>query len=84
MTCELCLLEKRTKWYFENNEFAILECDTCNIPMCVWKQHGGAPSRRVITDMHNKAKELFGPSITFRTQMKRIPDHFHFHVNLKL
>ncbi len=83
MACELCLLEKKTKWYFENNEFVILECDTCKIPMVVWKQHGANPPHEVLYDMQSKAKELFGINITFRMLMRKLPEHFHFHVNLK-
>jgi hypothetical protein len=51
MTCELCLLEKRTHWYYENSEFVITECDTCHIPMAVWKHHGTNPPHEIIYDM---------------------------------
>ncbi len=51
--------------------------------MGVWKKHGIKPPQTSIEVMQNKAKELFGHNITFRTQMKRIPNHFHFHVNPK-
>jgi len=52
--------------------------------MCVWKQHGATPLRRIITNMQNKAKELLDPGITFRTQMRLTPEHFHFHVNVNM
>ena len=73
-----CLVSYKKRGFFENSEFVILECDTYNIPMCVWKHHGGSPSRRVIAKVQNKAKELFGNNVMFRTQMRLIPEHFTF------
>ena len=82
MTCELCLLEKRTRWYFENNDFVIIECDTCNVPMCVWKHHGVKPKQEAIDEMQNKCREILGNGISFRMFMRKLPDHFHFHVKV--
>jgi len=82
MTCELCLLEKRTRWYFENSEFVIIECKICRIPMCVWKHHGGTPSQKIITEMKKKSKEIFGSNITFRLAMRKLPGHCYFHVQM--
>jgi len=52
--------------------------------MGVWKHHGIKPPQTSIEVMQNKAKELLDPGITFRTQMRLTPEHFHFHVNVNM
>ena len=39
--CELCALRRRTKWFDEfcTEEFAVLECDQCDDPLVVYRQH---------------------------------------------
>jgi hypothetical protein len=39
MTCLLCTLEARTRWYTETPQWVILQCDTCGVPMAVWRAH---------------------------------------------
>ena len=48
--------------------------------MCVWKYHGANPPQELIDKMQNKARELFCEVITFSMIMRKIPDHFHFHI----
>ena len=82
MTCDLCVLKKKTKWYFENKDFAIIDCETCHIPMVVWKHHGIKPDKKKVQEMQEKAKEIFGENITFRMLMRKIPEHYHFHISV--
>ena len=37
--CDLCILEDKTNTYLETDKFIILDCDSCFIPMVVWKEH---------------------------------------------
>ena len=39
MACELCLLERRINVYIDNEYFIIMDCDSCHVPMIVWKDH---------------------------------------------
>jgi len=67
-------------FFVSHSEFVILDCDTCHIPMAVWKQHGVNPPETVVEQMKKKAKELFGDAVTFRMKMRKIPSHYHFHI----
>ena len=79
MTCDLCTLEKRTKWYYDDDEFVIIDCKTCNIPMMVTKQHIMEPSPILLESMIKTAKNLFGEDITFRKKQRKIKSHWHWH-----
>lgn len=37
--CDLCLMEKRTEWFYEDDIFRVIECETCHRKMIVLKQH---------------------------------------------
>ena len=39
MDCELCLLKRKTNVYIDNEYFIIMDCDSCHVPMIVWKEH---------------------------------------------
>ena len=80
MVCELCLREKRTRWFYEDSEFVIFECDTCHIPVIVWKYHSMALTERKVKYIKKLSKELFGAQITFREEQRKILDHWHIHI----
>jgi hypothetical protein len=78
LVCELCELKKVTKWHFECEDYVILDCDLCCVPMVVFRSHEEVPE-----ELYEKAKakcrELFG-EVYFRMWRGSIPDHPHFHV----
>lgn len=39
LNCELCRLEKTTDWYYENPDFVVISCDSCDSPMVVLRKH---------------------------------------------
>ena len=80
MTCDLCILEKRTRWYYEDAYFVIINCGTCNIPMIVIKRHTMKFSDQLLEKMIEVAHQLFGVNIEFRTEQKKIKDHWHRHI----
>lgn len=80
MTCELCIREHRSRWYYEGDTFCIFDCDHCGIPMLVTNKHIMHPSEEFIKEMKKKACELFGTNIEFRTQQQKIRDHWHWHI----
>jgi len=83
VSCELCNLEKKTKWYYEDDRFIICDCLTCGTPMVVWKEHTldcTAEERGKITEV---CKRLFGERfLAFRVTMRKIPNHLHWHIIL--
>jgi len=84
MVCELCDLEKKTKWYYEDNEYIICDCETCKIPMIVDKKHGarfvesGTFEYGLILGL---VKGVFGgKEFQFRRRQRKILDHWHWHI----
>ena len=91
--CPLCGIfldpEKyvKTKLYFPDtieeineNEFVIIECFSCEIPMMVLRDHIDYISNDIWRKSTYQCRKLFGRSIQFRTEMSRIKDHAHYHV----
>jgi hypothetical protein len=78
--CELCRLEKLTDWHYEDEEFVILDCYICEVPMAVLKRHDRTGTPEEAARMVAKARELFGADCWIDDVMRRIPDHKHFHV----
>ena len=37
--CDLCILKRKTNTYMDTKKFIILDCDSCLVPMAVWKEH---------------------------------------------
>lgn len=84
--CELCELARTTRWYAEFDQpfrFAILDCDSCDVPMAVLGDHRAAPSddERVVmqTALTRIADELYPDGWFFDDHMRQIPDHYHLH-----
>jgi len=78
MDCLLCILEKKTKIYYENKLYTILDCATCNVPMYVWKSHE-FPTVKQRIEMYSDANKRF-PDRKLDLVRRQIPEHFHFHM----
>jgi len=52
--------------------------------MIVWKEHGISPDIFEITHIESIGRQLFGKDCKFRSGMRRIKDHYHFHVGEEL
>jgi len=77
--CELCNLEKRTKWYGENEHWAVVECDNCHVPLFVLKQHRNRITSGFLFSACDLLRELnLHGEIDF--ERRKIKEHFHFHV----
>ena len=88
MACDLCKLERRINVYVENEYFIILDCDTCCVPMVVWKEHTmdvPKPDEQVmeafLTEVANQFYE--GKSYFIDKNQREILDHIHWHARLK-
>lgn len=86
MSCELCALARTTHWYAEVGtpfRFAILDCDSCDVPMAVLGAHRAVPSddERAVMQQHlaKIADEKFPDGWFFDDHMRQIPDHYHLH-----
>ena len=88
MNCELCKLDVITKLYKETDEYTILDCMVCNVPMIVWKGHTMKLTSSMKTIMIKAilevAEEVFGlPNYYIDGKQRKIPDHLHWHVRKK-
>lgn len=78
-TCELCKRKKKTKWHFEDEDWWIVSCETCDVPMAVYKEHTmRIPLHDVIYITHI-IYETFG-DVSIRFSQRKIKKHFHFHI----
>jgi hypothetical protein len=84
--CELCELAPMTAWHARFDEpfpFAILDCDSCDVPMAVLGDHRARPSDDEIAFMQASLKkiadDLFPQGWFFDDHMRQIPDHYHLH-----
>jgi len=79
--CELCNLEKKSKWYHEDDHFIICDCITCKCPMIVLKRHDTELSL-IERDEIPKLIILFGIDKGRKPDWNRskIKDHWHCHL----
>jgi len=82
--CELCEAAKLTDWYFEDDTCWVADCEVCDTPMVVWREHGTEPEEETVVYMLGRladaANSRFGEGgWSFDRVMRQIPDHFHAH-----
>jgi len=82
--CELCEAAKITPWHYEDEVCWVADCEICDVPMVVWKQHSPTPPDEVREEMLARlaavADARFGPDgYSLDTVMRQIPNHFHAH-----
>jgi len=82
--CELCEAQRISAWYFEDELCWIADCEICEVPMVVWRDHGPMPPDDVLSTLHERLREVadlrFGPDgYRIDDHMRNIPDHYHAH-----
>ena len=84
MNCELCEAARITPWHHEDDVCWVADCEICDVPMVVWKEHGPEPPPDAVDHMLDHltrvAAARFGDDgFTLDRVMRQIPDHFHAH-----
>ena len=82
--CELCEAAHITPWYYEDDVCWIADCEACDVPMVVWREHGSSPPHDARTHMIEQLSRIADTVLgegTYRIDgvMRQIPDHFHAH-----
>lgn len=82
--CELCEAARMTPWYYDDGLCWVADCEVCDTPMVVWRNHGAAPPdgdvETMIGHLRRVATDLFGEDgFSVDRVMRQIPDHFHAH-----
>ena len=83
-TCELCEAAKITPWHHEDDVCWVADCEICDVPMVVWKQHSATPPDDALDHMLGQLQRVadarFGAGeYSVDKVMRQIPDHFHAH-----
>lgn len=81
--CDLCEAAKMSEWFYEDDECWIAECESCCVPMVVWRAHEVQPPEDIRTRLHGKLQAVVEEFFTFEMRidedMRTIPDHYHAH-----
>lgn len=82
-TCDLCGLaidgEVKTKKHYEDEDFVIVDCLICRIPMAVLKEHRVAFTADEKERLLKIFTDLFGDGQHPDFEQRRIPEHAHVH-----
>lgn len=86
--CDLCEAARLSTWHYEDDVCWIADCEACDIPMVVWREHGTEPPREAVEHMiaalGEVAERVFaGAEWSVDRNMRQIPDHFHAHARDK-
>lgn len=81
--CELCEAARMSEWFHEDEECWIAECESCAVPMVVWRTHDAEPPAEVRERLWSKLADVVAEHFTFEMRiddnMRTIPDHYHAH-----
>jgi len=81
MSCDLCKREVCTTFYYEDDDFWIVECKTCKVPMIVLKYHRVFSMEEEEVEMKRIVRQLFNNyTYNIDSDMKSIPEHKHWHL----
>jgi len=87
MSCELCNLEKKTKWYYEDERFVVCDCETCKVPMIVLKRHSTELNQEelidlmwILTNAIPKYDSRGLLAVRLDQNRRKISDHWHAHI----
>ncbi len=82
-TCDLCALafdgEVKTHKHYEDEDFIIVDCLICRVPMAVLKEHRAAFSDEEKKKLLKIFADLFGEDHHPDFEQRRIPEHAHVH-----
>lgn len=85
--CELCEAARMSEWFHEDDECWIAECESCAVPMVVWRTHDPHPDpdtrERLVAKLLDVVAEHFDFEPRIDDNMRTIPDHFHAHARPK-
>lgn len=86
--CQLCNLEKLSKWYYEDEDIIVCDCLSCKSPQVVWKKHSMSPpayiEMKMITKLNQFAKDFYcNKKYYIDTVQRTNPNHLHYHARYK-
>ena len=81
--CELCDAARMTEWFYEDDVCWVAECESCSVPMVVWKVHDPAPPEALRAVLHERlaavVAEHYVDEHYVDDRLRTIPAHYHAH-----
>jgi len=81
--CELCEAAPLTERFHDDDDCWIAECESCSVPMIVWRSHDPNPSPAVKEMLHQRLRDVvdehFDGEIWIDDNLRSIPTHYHAH-----
>ena len=81
--CELCEAAPITPRLYEDELCWVAECESCFVPMVVWKRHDPEPPAEVRVDLIRRlahvVDEQYGYEYFIDDHLRTIPHHYHAH-----
>jgi hypothetical protein len=81
--CELCEAAPLTERFHEDDLCWIAECESCSVPMIVWREHDPEPPAAVRSILHERLLAVvtahFDGEIWIDERLRSIPTHYHAH-----
>ena len=85
--CELCEAAPLTERFYEDDDCWIAECESCSVPMVVWRVHDPEPPADVKAMLHAKLAAVierhFENEHYVDDNLRTIPTHYHAHARPK-
>ncbi len=86
--CELCEASAFTEWFHADDMCWIAECDSCGVPMVVWRVHDPSPPPDIRARLHEVLTVVVGSQsdapFWIDEHMRSIPMHYHAHARRRI
>ncbi len=81
--CELCEAAPLTERFHDDELCWIAECESCSVPMIVWKRHDPDPPEEIRAALHERLITVVGrhfdDEVWVDDRLRSIPTHYHAH-----
>ncbi len=81
--CELCEEARLGDWFYEDEECWVAECESCSVPMVVWRNHLPSPPDDVRARLHARLAAVVAEYYDYEhyvdDTLRTIPAHYHAH-----
>jgi hypothetical protein len=85
--CELCEAAPLTERFLDDELCWIAECESCAVPMVVWRRHDPSPPADVVAELHARLASAvvshFDGEFWIDDRLRSIPMHYHAHARPK-
>ena len=64
----------------EDEEFVIVDCKSCKVPMVVYGEHVMSVTREAWGRVLYRCRKVFGKNVKLKAHMRTCRDHIHWHI----